>query len=105
MATQKQLKVGSSALLFQALVGSRALGPVFVSGVLPPAVAAAAAAATAEASTLISVRVQTSALIRLLALMGKASGTISGGPISKQTNCLLGLYRRIQHSREPTASS
>lgn len=71
----KQLKVGSSALLFQTLVGSRAFGPVFVSGVLPPAVAAAAAAATAEASALVSVRVQTSALIRLRALMGKASGT------------------------------
>lgn len=72
MATQKQLKVGSSALLFQALVGGRALGPVFVSGVLPPAVAAAAAAATAEASALVSVRVQTSSLIRLRALMGKS---------------------------------
>lgn len=106
MATQKQLKVGSSALLFQALVGGRALGPVFVSGVLPPAVAAAAAAATAEASALVSVRVQTSALISLRALMGKASGYTSGGPISKQQIVCLGLCRRIQRSRgEPTASS
>lgn len=43
------------ALLLQALVGSRAFGPVFVSGLLPPAAAAAASATVASA--LVSVHV------------------------------------------------
>lgn len=50
------------ALLLQALVGSRAFGPVFVSGLLPPAAAATASATVASA--LVSVHVSIVLLYR-----------------------------------------